>query len=515
MTTTYGRLRLTDPARWQAAAVAWRSRAATAGRWSAELRSHAARVRACWSGAAADAALARLAALRRRLDVFRLLCWQADQALSEFAAALRRARTLLATAVASAVRSGLVIDDGGTVHGGPGAAVAETAAALSCALRVATDADSVAAVAFRSLTATAAGPAAPPVAALPSCAEGPAGVRRWWDELTPAQRRWLVAADPSWIAPLDGVPAADRDLANRLLLDDRRAEIDQALAHARGADRRRLRRIRDGLAALADRLAAEEGPRVYLLRLDIAGEGRAVVALGDPDRAANVLTHVPGMTAGLASYEGELTRAERVAVRAAELDPAAATSAVLWLDYDAPDFVGEASSARQARAGAAVLRRFQDGLRASHAEGRAHQTVLGHSYGSLVVGAAAAAPGLQADSIVFVGSPGVGVDAARDLHAGQVWSTTSRSDVIQYLPVAPKRLVADLAVAGLPPFLGGVVLARPQEDLWFGRNPSDPAFGARVFASQPGAGHLGYWDRGRPALDAITTITVGRDVTPR
>jgi hypothetical protein len=274
--------------------------------------------------------------------------------------------------------------------------------------------------------------------------------------------------------------------------------------------------MRDGLDALADRLADGDGPRAYLLRLDLAEEGRAVVALGDPDRAANVLTQVPGMTADLASYDKELSRAERVAVRAGELDPATATSAVMWLDYDAPDFVDEAARAGQAEAGAVGLRRFQDGLRASHLDGTARQTVLGHSYGSLVVGSAAARPGLQADSVVFVGSPGVGVNSATALHAGQVWSTTSRSDVIQYLPVAPRSLLGDLAVTGLSPGVGGLLaFGRPEDDLWFGTNPSDPKFGAHVFASQPDAGHLGYWDRGRPALDAITNITVGRDVTPR
>jgi hypothetical protein len=305
-------------------------------------------------------------------------------------------------------------------------------------------------------------------------------------------------------------------MANRLLLDERRAELDRAIAGARGHDRNRLRAMRDGLNVLTDRLADGDGPRAYLLRLDLAGDGRAVVALGDPDRSADVLTQVPGMTADLASYNGELSRAERVAERAAELAPATATSAVLWLDYDAPDFVDEAASPRQAEAGAAGLTRFQDGLRAGHLDRTAHQTVLGHSYGSLLVGSAAAQPGLQADDVVFVGSPGVGVDSAKELHAGQVWSTTSRSDVIQHLPEAPSSLVGDLAIAALSPVPGGLaVFGRPEDDLWFGTNPSDPKFGAHVFASQPDGGHLGYWDRGGPALDAITEITVGRDVTPR
>src|SRR5699024_2875351 len=114
-----------------------------------------------------------------------------------------------------------------------------------------------------------------------------------------------------------------------------------------------------GLDRLASRLEDEKGPRAYLIGLDVAADGRAVVALGDPDRAANVLTHVPGMTADLASVGGELTRAERVAARAGELGPGTATSSVLWLDYDAPDFLHEAWSSRPAATGATGLRRFQ------------------------------------------------------------------------------------------------------------------------------------------------------------
>jgi Alpha/beta hydrolase len=128
------------------------------------------------------------------------------------------------------------------------------------------------------------------------------------------------------------------------------------------------------------------------------------------------------------------------------------------------------------------------------------------------VGHAAAQPGLAADGVVFVGSPGVGVDSAADLHvpAGHVWSSTSRSDVIQYLPVAPRSLVADLVTAGTVPIIGpALAFGTPENDLWFGRNPSDPSFGAHLFRSQPDAGHVGYWDPGGPALDAIAGIALG------
>jgi hypothetical protein len=533
---TYARLRATDPARWREGAAAWRAWAALAGRWSAEFDPVLARLRHAWSGAAATAAFGRLRRLRQALDLFRLLCWEADQALSEFAAALERARTLLSRAATAAAQAGLVITDDGSVttasrrpadagkqrradQAGVGRPAAHTAAdhasaELCAALRLAAEADAAAAGRLTDVAAAAAAtddaPAPPTV--LPSCTATPREVRVWWGTLTPQQRRWLTATEPGWLGQLDGVPAAFRDLANRLLLDRRRAELDEAASAARGGELRRVEGLRHGLGALAARLAADAVPRAYLLRLDLAGEGRAVVALGDPDRADNILTQVPGMTADLASYHGELARAERIAVRAAQMSPSATTSAVMWLDYDAPDFVDEAAGASRAEAGAGGLRRFQDGLRATHHGAPAHQTVLGHSYGSLVVGKAAAGPGLDADSVIFVGSPGVGVDSAAQLRVprGQIWSTTSRSDIIQYAAVAPRSVIADVVTAGTMPVIWpAVAFATPEDDLWFGRNPSDPAFGARVFASQPDAGHLGYWDPGRPALDAITSITLG------
>jgi hypothetical protein len=480
----------------------------------------AARLASAWSGAAATAMLARLARWQRVLDLFRMLCWEVDQALSEFAAALRRARILLARALTTAARAGLAVDESGrlvapeTAHAGGTAAsgaAGQATADLTAALTVAAAADAVATDRLTEVAAMATTTPPPRPATLPACTTAPAEVRRWWDTLTPAQRRWLVISDGTWVGALDGVPVAFRDAANRLLLDRRRADLDAAALVAHGRDRHRLDELRRGLRALSDRLARPEGPRAYLLRLDLAGDGRAVVALGDPDRAANVLTQVPGMTADLGSYGGELSRAEHVAVRAAELGPAASTSTVTWLDYDAPDFVDEAASTGRARAGAAALRHFQDGLRATH-DGTARLTVLGHSYGSLVVGRAAADAGLAADGVVFVGSPGVGVDTAADLHvpAGHVWSTTSRSDIIQYAPAAPTSLLGDLVTAGSVPVIGpAIAFGTPEDDLWFGCNPSDPSFGARVFPSQPDAGHSGYWEPGRPALDAITAIVLG------
>ncbi|WP_344750990.1 alpha/beta hydrolase, partial [Micromonospora olivasterospora] len=345
----------------------------------------------------------------------------------------------------------------------------------------------------------------------------PASVRSWWAGLTPAQRRWLVAREPELVGRLDGVPATARDQANRLLVGRRRevllAERRRLLGRLPGgplelAGLARVEASLSGLDALTARLTDGGQPRAYLLGLDPGGEGRAIVALGDPDRADRVLTYVPGMTAGLADASGELGRAARVRDRCAALDPTGATAAVLWLDYDAPDFLHEAALPRQAGDAGPALHRFQEGLRATHDGPPARQTVLGHSYGSVVVGTAARDHGLAADALVFVGSPGVGVDGAAGLRlpGGEVWASTAPDDVIR-LARPPDALARRILVGASP--LAAVLVGGEEHALWFGRDPTDPGFGARTFPSGR-YGHTGYWDPGNPALDGMARIVLGR-----
>jgi hypothetical protein len=195
---TYSRLRASDPDRWRATAMAWRHCAGLAEQWATALRETAARVAAAWTGTAASAAAARLDRLRRRALLVRLVCWAAEQALSQFAAALGRARDLLAGGRAIAARAGLTIDDTGTVvvptrRSDPAAplwsafdaagidqAAREAAAEIGAALEIAATADEVTA---RRLIELCGGLTAPPA---------PAGPQR------------------------EGVPAAYRDLANRI-----------------------------------------------------------------------------------------------------------------------------------------------------------------------------------------------------------------------------------------------------------------------------------------------------------
>lgn len=322
-----------------------------------------------------------------------------------------------------------------------------------------------------------------------------------------------------------------RDAANRLLLDRERAELEALLAEfalhgqlrrrtpsafewwraaldvwewqpvvmaLRWSDpdhRRRMafERGRDRLATLdrlTEHLAATErdGHRVYLLAVDTAGDGAIVAALGNPDWADYVLTLVPGTGNDLSNTGGSLRRTARLADRAHALDPTSSTAVVHWLDYDAPEWTLFGNGPHRSRAadqGAPVLRRYAEGLRETHVLDGAEHTVLGHSYGSVVVGVAAA-KGLSADRLIFIGSPGVKADHVTQLTidsdpTAHVWAAMTPDDEIRFVP---------------DPFPHG-------------HHPTDKKFGARVFTAGPG-GHGAYFNPSNPAFDNMVHITQGR-----
>ncbi|MGW4467343.1 alpha/beta hydrolase [Micromonospora sp. NPDC004704] len=531
----YAELWAADPAAWRTAGSAWRGMVGPTDRRTAELTGTATTLRTDWSGPAGQAADRRLHGLTAELAAGRPVFIEVEQILTTYAAQLTRAKAMLDAAVRVAAARGVLVDRRGGVSPDPEAlrpdplgtgnqpdvrttaAVADVADGIRAALELASIADRDAARQLADLAACAgSGWADPPPTGPPPPGTDPVVVRRWWADLSPAQRRWLVTHESATIGGLDGVPVRDRDQANRLLLDRQRAALlAERDALAAGppdpvvpARLARIDRTLAGLDVIGDRLANDGGTRAYLLGLDPAGDGRAIVSIGDPDRAENVVTYVPGMTSDLPGVGGELGRAELMAGRGAALDPTERTAVVLWLDYDAPDFVDEALRAGQAHDAGPALHSFQEGLRATHEDQPARQTVIGHSYGSLVVGTTARDHGLAADQVVFLGSPGVGVDRAADLGLppGRVWSSTADNDVIQYAP-GPAELVGRVVVGAALPGLGLLAFGQPADDLWFGADPSGSAFGAQVFEGRP-SGHTGYWDAGNPALDAVARIAV-------
>jgi len=155
------------------------------------------------------------------------------------------------------------------------------------------------------------------------------------------------------------------------------------------------------------------------------------------------------------------------------------------------------------------LSTFESGLRVT-ATGEPHETLLGHSYGSVVIGAAARMGGLHADDVILVGSPGTGVRHATDLGVtpGHVWASAARYDVVPRLP-KPGAIISTAM---------RTLLGEPADQSWFGTNPVATTFGAHVFTSAPGRlsepveTHTSYFDAGSPSLTNIARIAVG-DIT--
>lgn len=310
------------------------------------------------------------------------------------------------------------------------------------------------------------------------------------------------------IGGLDGIPAEDRDRANRIRFAEEHAELSTRrgelaeLGDGRTEDQdRELERVEDtlrGLDAIHERLEAEPSdtrPRAYLLDFSTEGDGRGIVALGNPDTADNVVTSVPGTGSSLAGIGGELERSRLILDEANRQSRHSDTAAITWVGYDAPQDLAAATDDDYARNAADDLRDFQEGLRATHTGDGSHNTVIGHSYGSTVVGHSAQGERLDVDNVVFIGSPGVGVDHASELDlpddAG-VYASTAENDIIR----------------GTPTFIHG-----PQ--------PIGEDFGAEVFTSDPGtegdwytggystAAHSEYWNQDSASLRNMATIVVG------
>jgi hypothetical protein len=220
------------------------------------------------------------------------------------------------------------------------------------------------------------------------------------------------------------------------------------------------------------------------------GQGRAVVALGDPDRAAHTAVFVPGMGVGAGAVRDELARVGDLRAAADAKTPAADVAAVVWIGYDAPDKLDQALDPRYAERAAPALGRFTAGLRAAHSGSPDHLTVVGHSYGSLVVGEAAqTGQGLHADDIIAVGSPGMHASHASQLGTapGHVWIGSARDDPV--------------------PGLGALAYAVPVT----GTTPEDPEFGANRFTTDGISGHSGYWSTEHPdSLDNQAAVVAGK-----
>lgn len=505
---TYARLRVADPQRWTIAAGAYRSAGAAVADRITRIDAIIVALRDVWFGLGGGAALARLAAIRSTLTAAQPALLDVDQALSEFAETIRLAQDALTVASSPVTGSIVRVSPDGTAFLSPESAppdagdhadLASVEDAIAGALRIACEADEDTA---RRLSSVFDG-FRDIVLDVPREGADPAAVASWWARLDAAGQRFLIAERPAAISGLDGVPVDARDRAARVSLREWREELvtRRALLAAEPVSRSVRVELDDldarlaGLDRLATRLDDPNGTRAYLLGLDVDAN-RAIVAIGDPDRTRDVLTFVPGLGCGLAGIASSLAAIDGIAA-AAPRDFAV----IGWLDYGAPATLGQAMGTRAADLAVDDLSRFDTGLRVTHIGPPAHESLLGYSYGSTVAGITVRDRMLTDNDLIFVASPGVGVDHANDLRIDpdHVWSTRARYDAIRAAadPIARLRDTFTLGAPGA---------------MWFGADPAGNRFGGHVFASDPGdwrdpiATHQAYFRPGATSLAVIARI---------
>ncbi|MFF2526875.1 alpha/beta hydrolase [Streptomyces liangshanensis] len=350
----------------------------------------------------------------------------------------------------------------------------------------------------------------------------------WWKSLSTEEQAAWVSMRPDAVGALDGLPSTIRDESNRMVLAEARGvaqgQYETWLRNHPAPDRfqtyidpytgtlmkgvqvetqawkkweearKGAHKTLDGMDAIQRRFDAtgKNGlPKAYLLGFSAEGDGRAIIANGNPDTADHRAVYVPGTGSELGNVEGGINRMVNVWHTANDEADGQSVSTIAWLGYDAPDsVVKDAPFEHYAYDGAPAFRNFMDGLDASQpGNSESHTTVIAHSYGTTLVGAAAETGHLNADDVVFAGSPGVKVSHAdqMDVPDGHVWNEEADGDS-----------VPDLGRWGHSG--DGFVI------------PSDPEFGTNEMTTDT-EGHSGYWDEGSTSLLNQSLVVVGKGNT--
>ncbi|MBF4605149.1 alpha/beta hydrolase [Curtobacterium sp. VKM Ac-2884] len=336
--------------------------------------------------------------------------------------------------------------DGATLPGGFGDYLAENAEDASWVDRIA-DAFSAAgggSLANTALDAAAASTLPPGLQRLLDPSLTPAEVAAAWAALgfTDADVRALPLATQLQFAGLDGVPAAQRDIASRAVLsaavrDPERLYRLMGLAYTYGAVSldeftEQVIALRDGLNRadqLAGRLKAPSAAIAQLVGFGVSnGALVAAVALGDLDTASNVTVNVPGAMTTLGSMDEKVRAANGLLGTARKHRRAESFAVVSWIGYRAPGVI-EVPRQDRAYAGGANLASFLDGVHDSRSTAPRSVTVLGHSYGSTTAAEALAQTRHRVDSFVTYGSVGF-TDTTRPEHlkVGRVYATEGAQD---------------------------------------------------------------------------------------
>jgi len=246
------------------------------------------------------------------------------------------------------------------------------------------------------------------------------------------------------------------------------AEADLAAAHAAG----------DQNQSTLLRALLDSGGTLVLYH---PGRQHYGVRFGEIEGARHIAVVVPGV-----GDESNL-RSDWLPAARHLFDAAPATAVVLWKGYDNPSsLLAAAVDVIECDEDlVAAGRDLTEFVRSLSLHPRQTLTIVAHSFGSIVTGAALADCGLRCTDIVVAGSPGMTVDELRELHVSR-WHFFSEE--------APGDAIAELGI--------------------FGASPTSPAFGStRMRTNAPGhvevMAHSNYFVPGSESLENIVDVVVG------
>jgi pimeloyl-ACP methyl ester carboxylesterase len=256
------------------------------------------------------------------------------------------------------------------------------------------------------------------------------------------------------------------------------------------------RRASENLAVARGDLATThpeiEADRARLLQALLSCEGDILLyrpeqhhyalGFGEFGSSRHVAVVVPGVGDGTNMCSDWIPGARHL------FEAAESTTVVLWKGYDNPvDLLAAAAGSIECSdvlvTAALDLTEFVASL---PIEPEQSVTIVAHSFGSVVTGAALADCGLRCTDVVVAGSPGMTVDDLRQLHMEQGHFFSEQ---------APGDAIAELGI--------------------FGTTPSSPTFGGkRLRTNAPDhaeiRAHSHYFEPGSQALENIVDVVTGR-----
>lgn len=326
-----------------------------------------------------------------------------------------------------------------------------------------------------------------------------------WAALGAREKDALVNGAPGLIGNLDGVPFSVRNRANTLELNRTISDMETQLkGHLGKGVRLQMQRSLQTLRSVQKAATTPAGGASRsLVILDVSGETRAAIAVGDLATARFVSYLVPGMyfsveeqvvdwakTADTLYAEQKQWLRRSFGCRACAGTPGVAT--VAWIGYQTPQLLN-VGGLQLATEGSDYLEHALDGIRALRSGDEPYVTIMAHSYGSTAALMALERHTVAVDALALLGSPGSDAQSVTDLN------------------VANNNVY--VGQAGFDPVVHTAFFGSDPGSASYGAIPMgvngtiDPFGGAELGAS---TGHNGYFEAGSESMRNLALIGIGQ-----